>query len=425
MQIIENDKIKEKLYVQKLENGLTVLVIPKPGFDKKYIIWGTKYGAIDNEFVVPGEKDAITVPDGIAHFLEHKLFEQENGRNSLDVLSALGVNANAYTTNDHTAYLFECTDHFYEALDEFMDYVQHPYFTDENVEKEKGIIGQEISMYDDYPDWIIYMNAIKAMYQKSPVRIDITGTQETIAKIDKEILYHCYHTFYNPANMAMVICGDFSPEDIIEEIKKRLIDKKGTAEIKRIYPEEPEEIAQKEISSNMDISMPMFLIGFKDTNLGEGEMIKKDIAMQILLDMIMGKSSKLYQDLYNAGLLSSNLDFSYEFTKLYAHVLIQGQSEDLDKVIQKVEEAIEYFKENGFAEEDFKRIKKKAYGSYVRDYNDVQNIGNMFLSNYLRGIDPFDYFEEFETITKEYVEEVLRSTLEKDKMVISKVFPKK
>ena len=170
MQIIENSKVKEKLYIEKLKNGLTVMIIPKKDIQKKYIIWGTHYGSNDSTFIVPGETQITEVPKGVAHFLEHKMFEQENGKNSLDVLTAIGVNANAYTTNDHTAYLFECTDNFYPALDEFMDYVQHPYFTNENVEKEKGIIGQEIMMYDDYPEWKVYLNALESMYHNNPVK---------------------------------------------------------------------------------------------------------------------------------------------------------------------------------------------------------------------------------------------------------------
>ena len=164
MQIIENSKVKEKLYIEKLKNGLTVMIIPKKDIQKKYIIWGTHYGSNDSTFIVPGETQITEVPKGVAHFLEHKMFEQENEKNSLDVLTAIGVNANAYTTNDHTAYLFECTDNFYEGLDELMDYVQHPYFTEENVEKEKGIIAQEIKMYDDEPSWRLYMNAMDCMY---------------------------------------------------------------------------------------------------------------------------------------------------------------------------------------------------------------------------------------------------------------------
>ena len=225
MQILENLKVKEKLYIEKLENGLTIMIIHKKGIQKKYVIWGTNFGSIDNHFIVPGTNEEITIPDGVAHFLEHKMFEQANGTNSLDVLSGLGIEANAYTTNDHTAYLFEATDNFYEALDEFMDYVQNPYYTDENVEKEKGIISQEIKMYDDYPSWQVYMNAMKCMYHKNPIRIDIAGTVDSIEKIDKEVLYNCYNTFYNPSNMVLVVCGDFVPEELLEEINKRLINK--------------------------------------------------------------------------------------------------------------------------------------------------------------------------------------------------------
>ena len=185
MQIIENTEVKEKLYTEKLENGLTIMIIPKTGVRKKYVMWATHYGSIDNKFIIPGEDTITEVPDGIAHYLEHKMFEQENGRNSLDVLSSLGVNANAYTTTNYTTYLFEATDNFYEALDELMDYVQHPYFTDENVEKERGIISQEINMYDDEPEWVVYMNALKSMYKVNPIRIDIAGTVESIKKIDK------------------------------------------------------------------------------------------------------------------------------------------------------------------------------------------------------------------------------------------------
>lgn len=209
MEKIENNKVKESLYKETLENGLTVMVIPRKGVRQKYIIFGTNFGSIDNTFVLPGETEEKTVPDGIAHFLEHKMFEQRSGVNSLDTLTAIGVNANAYTTNDHTAYLYEATDNFYEALDEFMDYVQNPYYTDENVEKEKGIIAQEINMYEDYPEWQTYLNAIKCMYKDFPVRLDIAGSVESITGITKEQLYLCYDNFYTPSNMAIAVCRRF------------------------------------------------------------------------------------------------------------------------------------------------------------------------------------------------------------------------
>ena len=178
MKIIESLKLREKEYIEKLENGMTVIIISKPELDKKYVIWGTHFGSIDNRFIMPNSGEEVFIPDGVAHFLEHKMFEQPNGTNSLDTLMALGLDANAYTTNDHTAYLLECTDNFYEGLDELMDYVQHPYFTEENVEKEKGIIAQEIKMYDDEPGWRLYMNAMDCMYKENPIKIDIAGSVE-------------------------------------------------------------------------------------------------------------------------------------------------------------------------------------------------------------------------------------------------------
>ena len=209
MQVIENDLIKEKVCIDKLKCGLTVMCIPKNETSKKYIIFGTNFGSVDNTFLVSGEKNPTIVPDGVADFLEHKMFEQENGKNSLDVLSALGVNANAYTTNNHTAYLYECTSNFYEALDEFMNYIQSPYFTDENVEKEKGIICQEIGMYLDDPEWKLYLNALDTLYVKNKVKLDPAGSTESVNSINKEILYDCYNNFYKLSNMCLVVVRRF------------------------------------------------------------------------------------------------------------------------------------------------------------------------------------------------------------------------
>lgn len=416
MQVIENLKVKEKVYIEKLENGLTVMIIPKKGIQKKYMIWGTHYGSNESSFVVPGEEELTTVPNGVAHFLEHKLFEQENGTNSLDVLTALGVEANAYTTNDHTAYLFECTDNFYEAMDELMDYVQHPYFTDENVEKEKGIIGQEIMMYDDYPGWRVYLNAMQAMYHNNPVKIDIVGTIETISKIDKEILYKCYQTFYNPSNMTIVLCGDFEPQAILEEVKKRLIDTKASGEIKREYPEEPQEIVQEKIEQKLEVSQPLYTIGIKDTKECD---VKKHIAMEILLNLIIGRSSSLYQELYNEGTIFAQPSLEYEFTNIYAHALISGQSNEPEKVYTKFKEEVTKLKTNGINQEDFERMKKMIYGGYIREFNDVANIARMFLADSFNGINSFDYLEEIKGITVEYLEQILKDVFKEEKMIIS------
>ena len=419
MQVIENLKIKEKLYTEKLQNGLTVMIIPKPGLRKKYIIWGTHYGSNDSTFIVPGDEKETTVPEGVAHFLEHKMFEQESGVNSLDTLTALGVEANAYTTNDHTAYLYGCTDNFYEALDEFMDYVQHPYFTDENVEKEKGIIGQEIMMYDDYPEWQVYLNTMQAMYHNNPIKIDTTGTIETISKIDKEILYKCYNTFYNPANMVMVICGDFKPEKILEEVKKRLIPNIANGEIKRVYPEEPDTIVKEKIEKNMEVKQSLYSIGIKDKVVEQGARVKRHLAIEILLNIIFGKSSKLYKKLYEEGLIYSTPGIDYEFSDKYAHVILSGQSNNPDKVFESFKKEVNRILTEGIQETDFERIKKKIYGLYVKEYNDVEDISRMFLSDYFKGINSFDYIEQIDIINIEYVNQVAKELFDDKKMVIS------
>ena len=420
MQIIENSKVKEKLYLKKLENGLTVMIIPKKGMEKKYMIWGTNYGSNDNVFIVPGENTKTEVPNGIAHFLEHKLFEQENGTNSLDTLTALGVDANAFTTNDITAYLFACTDNFYPAMNELMDYVQNPYFTDENVEKEKGIIGQEIMMYDDYPDWKVYLNAIQILYHNHPIKIDVVGTIDSISKIDKEILYKCYQTFYNLSNMAIVVCGDFEPEKILEEIKQRLKKSKVNGEIQRIYPEEPDTIVKERIEQKMEVSRPMYTIAIKvkPTDNPE-EMVKKDLAIQILLEILVGKSSPLYKRLYDEGIISGGIGTSYEFSENYAHVIISGQSNEPEQIYDNVKQEIAKMKTNGIPENTFNRIKKKIYGEYVKDYDEVENIANMFLTNYFMGINTFDYLNQIGNIDVEYVKQVLNDVFKEDKMVIS------
>ena len=300
-----------------------------------------------------------------------------------------------------------------------MDYVQHPYFTDENVEKEKGIIGQEIMMYDDYPEWKVYLNALEAMYHEHPVKLDITGTIETISHIDKEILYKCYNTFYNPSNMAMVVCGDFEPEKLLEEIKSRLVKKEANGEIKRIYPEEAETIVQEKIEQNMDVSQPLFTIGIKDKVADNKEKVRKHIAIEILLNMIIGKSSKLYKELYDEGLLFSVPSIDYEFSRGYAHILVTGQSPEPEKVYEKFKDTVSKMKESSIDIPEFNRIKKRIYGEYVKEYNDTADIARMFLADFFKEINSFDYLEEIPTINEQYLEQILKNVFDDKKMIIS------
>ena len=423
MKIIESSKIKEKAFIEKLENGMKVIIIPKKNTKKKYVIWGTHFGSIDNRFIMPQTGEEVFIPDGVAHFLEHKMFEQPDGSNSLDTLMALGLDANAYTTNDHTAYLFECTDHFYDGLDELMNYVQHPYFTDENVEKEKGIIGQEINMYDDDPGWQLYMSIMDCLYKENPIKLDIAGSIESISKITPDVLYKCYNTFYHPSNMIMVLCGNFEPEKLLEEVKKRLLPKENQSEIKRIYPPKEDNINKTEKTTNMEVSTPMFMIGYKDIENRQENRIQKHIAIEILLNMIIGKSSDLYQELYENGALLSQPDLDYEWSSQYAHILISGFSKTPELVKQKIDETIQKMKDNGLNKEHFNRIKKKIYGDYVIEYNSISDIGRMFLADSIKNINSFDYIEEFETVTKEYAEAVLNDIFKVENEAISIIKP--
>ena len=420
MQIIENKSLKERMYIEKLENGLTVIIVPRNTTQKKYAMWGVNFGSIDNHFINPDNNEEVKIPDGVAHFLEHKMFEQPNGTNSLDVLTSLGVEANAYTTNDHTAYLFECTDNFYEGLDELMDYVQHPYYTDENTEKEKGIIAQEINMYDDSPNWKVYINALQCLYKVNPVRIDIAGSVESIQEINKDMLYNCYNTFYNPANMLMVIAGNFNPEELLIEIKKRIINNKNNGKIQRIYPEEPEEIYEKQKIQEMDVNNPIFVIAYKDKVLEDKtEQVKKHIAIEIILNILFGKSSELYKELYEKGLIYSKPDLDYEFSKEYAHIVISGQSENPKEVQKEINEKLKQLKQNGINKEDFERIKKKIYGNYIMEYNDISDIARMVMSDYFKGINSYDYIQNYNQITKEYSEKILVENFDEEKQIIS------
>lgn len=420
MREIENKNIKEKCYMEKLENGLQVIIIPKKEIQKKYIIWATKFGSIDNTFIDSTTGEKVVIPDGVAHFLEHKMFEQKNGVDSLYVLMALGLDANAYTTNDHTAYLFECTDHFYEGLDELMDYVQNPYFTDQNVEKEKGIIGQEIGMYDDDPGWQLYINAMDCLYEKNPIKVDTAGTVETISGINPEMLYKCYNTFYHPSNMVLTVVGDFEPEAILAEIKKRLKNNEARGEITRIYPEEKLEINKKYVEKEMEVSLPLFMIGFKDNIKDKyNEVVKRHIAIEIILNMLIGKSSNLYNELYKEGYLLSQPDLEYEFGNEYSHVLIGGQSKNPQKIYEKIAEKIQEMKNNDINVQEFNRIKKKIYGDYAVEYNNVADIGRMFTSDYIKGINSFEYMDKFEEIDAEYAKQVLKEIFTEDKMIMS------
>lgn len=420
----ELNKLDLNLFEENLKNGLKIYMIPNNKVNNIYVTYTAFYGSCDNEFIPFGKNEYEKVPDGVAHFLEHKLFEQENGEDPFSFFSKNGADVNAYTSFFGTTYLFSGMEHFNENLKYLLNYVESPYFTDENVEKEKGIIGQEIMMYDDDPGFKLYLNTMDCLYHKNAVKLDIAGTIESISKINPDVLYKCYNTFYHPSNMTLVVCGNFKPEELLEEIKKRLKKTEKQEEIKRIYEVEDETINQKVKEVNMEVSVPIFMIGIKDNKLNDDEIVKKHLAIEIILNMLIGKSSDLYKDLYNKGYLLGEPDLDYEFSKQYAHVLISGQSKNYNEIMEAVKEKIENYKKNGLNDEDFERIKRKIYGDYVSEYNNVGNIARFFLSDSFKGINCFDYIDKYDTVTKEYTEQVLKQVFNEDKMVLSVIKPK-
>jgi len=421
---IEYKNINETVHVYEHRSGLKAFVIPKKGYSKKYATYATHYGSINNKFVIPGESSVTSVPDGIAHFLEHKLFEQKDG-SVMDKFSKLGSSPNAYTGFAQTVYLFSCTDNFKENFQLLLDFVQNPYITEESVEKEKGIIGQEIKMYQDDPGWRSFFNLLNAFYVNNPVKIDIAGTVESISKIDREVLYKCYNTFYHPSNMIVLVVGDVNPREIFEQVEKSIKVPTSVPEIKRIFPEEPDSLNKDYIEQSLAVSIPLFQMGFKDTGfVTRGiESVRREIAMKILLEMIMGRSSALYSQLYSEGLINNKFEFDYNIEESYAYSIFGGESPDPQKVKIKITEEIKRLMKDGLDREAYERIRRSLKGRFIRSLNSVERISHSFISVYFREVNMFDYADIYDKITFEDINGIFRSHFNFDNLALSVIKP--
>lgn len=413
----------EILYSYEHSSGLRAFVIPRKGYSKKYAAFATHYGSIDNEFIIPGEDKATKVPDGIAHFLEHKLFEQKDG-SVMDKFSALGSSPNAYTSFNQTVYLFSCTDRFDENLSLLLDYVQNPYITDESVEKEKGIIGQEIMMYQDNPGYRSFYNLLGAMYVNNPVRIDIAGTIESIGRIDRETLYKCYNTFYHPSNMMVLVVGDVEPESVFERVEAAIAKKDRRPDIGRIYPDEPAGVRTDYAEQKLAVSIPMLQMGYKDGFKGSGtDMLMYETAVKMLLEMIAGRSSELYEKLYSEGLINSSFSNDFTIERSYAFSILGGESPDPMKVKEEFCRKVEEIKRNGLDRSVYDRLIKSMYGRYMRQFNSVERISHAFIPVYFKGVNMFDYLQVYDKISFKYVIEVLYEHFNQENLAVSVIRP--
>lgn len=426
--IRENAQLQESIFHTKLDPGLNLYILPKKGYNKKYAIFSTRFGSIDNLFRVSANsgEEKISVPDGVAHFLEHKLFDDEEG-NVFDRFAAYGASTNAFTSFTHTTYLFSCTDYFPENFDLLLEFVQNPYFTDESVSKEQGIIQQEIRMYEDNPQWRVYFNLLSILYQNHPVRNDIAGTSESIGKITKEILYKCYETFYHPLNMALFVTGDVSPEQVGNQVAASLARRSHAPiyGIERIYPQEQAHVAQQRIVQDLSVSQPLVNIGFKDPyNYLEGrELLCRELAAELLLEMIFGKSEPLYNELYEDGLIDEKFSAGYVGEVTYGYSLLGGETRDAEELHARILEGIAKVRRSGLREESFYRHRRKMQGEFLRSFNSLEFIANNYLAYRFKEIDFFEIFNVFGDMTLSAVDELLQDHFQEKLHAISIINP--
>lgn len=423
---IEYEQLQETLYHEKMSNGLDVYVLPKKGFNKTYAVFTTKYGSIDNRFVPLGKNEMVHVPDGIAHFLEHKLFEKADGDVFQD-FSKQGASVNAFTSFTRTAYLFSSTSNVERNLETLIDFVQDPYFTEKTVEKEKGIIGQEINMYDDNPDWRLYFGVIENMYKEHPVRIDIAGTVESISHITKDLLYECYETFYHPSNMLLFIVGPVDPEAIISQVRENQGKKPYTdqPEIKRKEVKEQEAVFRKEKEIKMNVQGPKCLVGLKSKNpfkLGK-ELLKHELSMNLLLEALFGKSSAQYESLYEKGYIDET--FSFDFTAEYGFgfAAIGGDTPEPDQLAEDISSMLLRAGELITAEK-IELARKKKIGTFLKALNSPEYIANQFTRYAFLDMSLFDVVTVLEQITLEDVQNVIQEEIAADRLTVCKVVPK-
>lgn len=416
-QVFESE-IGESYVMAVHPSGLKIYILEKPQYNSAYAVFGTKYGSIDTCFSVNGEK--TQVPEGIAHFLEHKLFESEDG-DAFTKYAATGAYANAYTSFDRTCYLFSCSDRFYDNLSILLNFVQSPYFTAETVQKEQGIIGQEIRMYDDSPEWRVMFNMLLAMYKNHPVRIDIAGTVESIAEIDDKLLYKCYNTFYNPSNMFICIAGNVNSEKVLSKINGA-IKTNEPIEIERIGCDEPEAVSQSYVEQKLAVAQPLFCFGYKESMDKPERTVKEKIRTAILLEIIAGDASPLYKKLINEGLINDEFSTEYFTGNGYSAVIFEGESSDPKRVAEEIKAEVCRLKTDGIDKKLFSAVRCGMYGEAVRAFNSVESIATRLVDCAMSDSGLFDELKYLKTVTPEDVYKRL-SLLDGNKTVLSVIEP--
>lgn len=397
MKEIKSNALGEKYYEIDHKTGLKIYVFPKENYSSSYALFGTKYGSIDTRFKRSDSNEWTVVPEGIAHFLEHKLFESEE-LDAFERYAKTGASANAYTSFDRTCYLFQCSDNFSENLKILLDFVQHPYFTEQTVQKEQGIIGQEITMYLDVAGWMSTFNLLRCLYAKHPVRIDIAGTVDSIAQITDKLLYDCYNTFYNLNNMALAVVGNVSVDEVLEVCDEYLIPSEPLS-IERSFEDEPRDILKSYEEYHLAMSVPVFAFGYKEACNKPVQSFRDLIETTILLNIIAGDTSPLYQQLINQGLINSSFSKEYFIGYGYESVIFDGESNDPQAVANAIKAEIARLKKDGIDPELFESVRRSLYGKEIMEYNDIDSIANNLIYCDFNGYNMFDALDIYKSVT--------------------------
>ncbi len=415
--------LREHYYYGVHPSGLPIYVFPKK-MTGSYALLSAKYGSFDCKYSLAGDAP-VEIPDGVAHFLEHKLFENEDGSDSFRQFSALGADANAYTTYNRTAYLFSCTEHFSECLEELLKFVFHPYFTEATVQKEQGIIAEEIRMYEDSPWARADRNLLRAMYQKHPVRKNILGSEESLATITPELLYECHRIFYHPSNMALVVCGDLDRETVLAVVDRMLPASIPAPKVTRLMPTEPDAIGTPVVKVQMQVAKPLFCIGFKDTRLPNDPRarLRREAGMTLLGEMLFSRAESFYNDLFEEGLVTSNYGSGYSLAESFAFHGISGESDDPVRIQARLYAYLDTVRKNGLSRESFERCRRVLYADEVRAYDSTEEIADRLLSAVFDGVELFSYPALMQELTLEELQVLFEEVFRSENAVLSVIEP--
>ena len=415
------ERIGESVCREKLANGLQIYVVPKPEHARKYAFFATRYGGMDTRFSLNGQW--LDTPAGIAHYLEHKMFDTKEG-NALQRLAQNGAEPNAFTSNAMTGYYFDSTEKFEENLEILLSFVSIPYFTDESVAKEQGIIGQEIRMIEDNPDWQLYTRMMKALYRSHAARESIAGTVESISHITAKTLYDCHRAFYTPSNMVLTVVGNVDPIHVAD-LARRILPPEGGPVIPRDYGQEPAAVAEKETKMAMEVAMPQFLTGFKCDPAPEGEDYMRLAAIgDMACDILLGDSSPLYQRLYEQGLINTSFGGAFEMMPGVAYLYAGGDSKESRTVAAEILKEARRLSTEGIDEDFYQRVRKAAFGENLRGLNSFENIAVTLTEGYFHGYDPLRFPQVFDTIGKEDIADFLARNITEDRAVLSEITPR-